>query len=53
MCGIAGFSLSANSTIKPRKLANALLTAIEDRGYMLRAMPIRMDHILVGTRLLA
>lgn len=34
MCGIAGFSLSANSTIKPRKLANALLTAIEDRGYM-------------------
>jgi hypothetical protein len=34
MCGIAGFSLSADSKIKPRKLANALLTAIEDRGYM-------------------
>lgn len=34
MCGIAGFSLSADSKIKPRKLANALLTAIEDRGHM-------------------
>lgn len=34
MCGIAGFSLSVGSTINPRKLANALLTIIEDRGYM-------------------
>lgn len=34
MCGIAGFSLSPNSKIKPRQLSNALLTAIEDRGYM-------------------
>lgn len=34
MCGIAGFSLSPNSTIKVRQLSNALLTAIEDRGYM-------------------
>ena len=34
MCGIAGFSLSPNSNIKVRQLANSLLTAIEDRGYM-------------------
>lgn len=34
MCGIAGFSLSPNSNIKVRQLANALLTSIEDRGYM-------------------
>lgn len=34
MCGIAGFSLTPNSKIKPRQLSNALLTAIEDRGYM-------------------
>lgn len=34
MCGIAGFSLSPNSTINARQLANALLTVIEDRGYM-------------------
>lgn len=34
MCGIAGFSLTPDSTIKPRKLANALLQAIEDRGNM-------------------
>lgn len=34
MCGIAGFSLSKDSTIKVRQLSNALLTAIEDRGYM-------------------
>ena len=34
MCGIAGFSLTPNSKIKPRQLANAMLTAIEDRGYM-------------------
>lgn len=34
MCGIAGFSLSANSTINPRQLSNALLCSIEDRGYM-------------------
>jgi len=34
MCGIAGFSLSPDSKIKPRQLSNALLTAIEDRGYM-------------------
>ncbi len=34
MCGIAGFSLTPNSKVKTRKLANALLTAIEDRGYM-------------------
>jgi hypothetical protein len=34
MCGIAGFSLSTSSTIKVRQLSNALLRAIEDRGYM-------------------
>jgi hypothetical protein len=34
MCGIGGFSLSADSKINPRKLSNALLTALEDRGYM-------------------
>lgn len=34
MCGIAGFSLAPNSRIKTRQLANAMLTAIEDRGYM-------------------
>lgn len=34
MCGIAGFSLTPNSRIKSRQLANAMLTAIEDRGYM-------------------
>lgn len=34
MCGIAGFSLTPSSKVKPRQLANALLTAIEDRGYM-------------------
>lgn len=34
MCGIGGFSLSADSKIHPRVLANALLTALEDRGYM-------------------
>lgn len=34
MCGIAGFSLSKTSKVNVRKLSNALLTAIEDRGYM-------------------
>lgn len=34
MCGIAGFSLVPNTKIKTRQLANAMLTAIEDRGYM-------------------
>lgn len=34
MCGIGGFSLSADSNIQPRVLANAMLTALEDRGYM-------------------
>lgn len=34
MCGIAGFSLSPTSKIKVRQLSNALLCAIEDRGYM-------------------
>ena len=34
MCGIAGFSLTPNSKVKTRQLANAMLTAIEDRGYM-------------------
>lgn len=34
MCGIGGFSLSAESKIHPRQLSNALLTALEDRGYM-------------------
>lgn len=34
MCGIAGFSLTPNSKVKTRQLANALLTVIEDRGYM-------------------
>ena len=34
MCGIAGFSLTPTSKVKPKQLSNALLTAIEDRGYM-------------------
>lgn len=34
MCGIAAFSLSQNSLIHPRVLGNALLSAIETRGYM-------------------
>ena len=34
MCGIAGFSLSKDSKINVRELSNALLIAIEDRGYM-------------------
>ena len=34
MCGIGGFSLSKESKINPRVLSNALLTALEDRGYM-------------------
>lgn len=34
MCGIGGFSLSAESKIHPRQLSNALLTVLEDRGYM-------------------
>lgn len=34
MCGIGGFSLSEGSKINPRVLSNALLTALEDRGYM-------------------
>lgn len=34
MCGIGGFSLSKESKINPRVLGNALLTALEDRGYM-------------------
>lgn len=34
MCGIGGFSLSAESKIKPRVLANAMLTALESRGSM-------------------
>jgi predicted glutamine amidotransferase len=32
MCGIAGYSLSENSRIQPRKLAKALLTEIQSRG---------------------
>lgn len=32
MCGIAGFSLTPQSKVKTRQLANAMLTAIEDRG---------------------
>lgn len=32
MCGIAGFSLSKNSKINSKKLANALLCGIESRG---------------------
>lgn len=34
MCGIGGFSLTPGSKINPRKLANSLLSALEDRGYM-------------------
>lgn len=34
MCGIGGFSLSPESKIKPRQLANAMLTALETRGGM-------------------
>lgn len=34
MCGIAGFSLTPSSKVNTRQLSNALLTAIEDRGYM-------------------
>lgn len=32
MCSIGGFSLSTNSRINPRKLANALLTEMDIRG---------------------
>lgn len=32
MCGIAGFSLSKNSKLNPKKLSNALLCGIESRG---------------------
>jgi hypothetical protein len=32
MCSIGGFSLSTNSRINPRKLANALLTEMDVRG---------------------
>lgn len=32
MCGIAGFSLSRNSVVNPRKLSHALLCGIESRG---------------------
>lgn len=32
MCGIAGFSLSKNSKINPRKLSNALLSELDIRG---------------------
>ena len=32
MCGIAGFSLSSNSKISPRKLSNALLSELDVRG---------------------
>lgn len=34
MCGIGGFSLSPGSKIKPRQLANSMLTALESRGGM-------------------
>lgn len=34
MCGIGGFSLSKDSNINPRVLANSLLTCLEDRGGM-------------------
>jgi len=34
MCGIGGFSLSDDSNINPKALANALLTCLEDRGGM-------------------
>lgn len=34
MCGIGGFSLSDNSKINPKALANSLLTCLEDRGGM-------------------
>ena len=44
MCGIAGFSLSPNSNIKVRQLANALLTSIEDRGYMASGFAWQKDN---------
>lgn len=44
MCGIAGFSLSPNSTVNARKLANALLTVIEDRGYMASGFAWQTTH---------
>lgn len=34
MCGIGGFSLSKDSNINPRQLANSLLSCLEDRGGM-------------------
>lgn len=43
MCGIAGFSLTPNSKIKPRQLGNAMLTAIEDRGYMASGFAFHHD----------
>lgn len=45
MCGIAGFSLAPNSKIKARELSNALLTAIEDRGYMASGFGFHHDGI--------
>lgn len=44
MCGIAGFSLSPTSKIKVRQLSNALLTAIEDRGYMASGFAWQKDN---------
>jgi predicted glutamine amidotransferase len=43
MCGIAGFSLTPTSKVKTRQLANALLTAIEDRGYMASGFAYQVD----------
>lgn len=43
MCGIAGFSLTPNSKVKARQLGNAMLTAIEDRGYMASGYAFQHD----------
>lgn len=45
MCGIAGFSLTPNSKVKARQLGNAMLTAIEDRGYMASGYAFQHDEI--------
>lgn len=45
MCGIGGFSLTPESKIHPRQLANALLTALEDRGSMASGIAFHANDI--------
>lgn len=48
MCGIGGFSLAKGSKIRPRELSNALLTALEDRGYMASGVAWHTDDGMSG-----